>query len=453
MSNRFKLKLVTFVIAVVATSSVIAQPKPDQVTLQSESTEFDFFSDALTIIQTNHISRPTMTQLVKPCLPVEAGPLDRLSNLQGLDQLREHLRSIKIQDLKQVLRDCLKQSVRALGPYNDLLDSAIFETSENLPAGVGVNLQIKDEQIVIVQTIDGAPAEDANLRANDVIQSIDGQTLNGQSLIEVVKRLRGAVGSTVALTILRNGSSQPIEVKITRKRVTQNRFILKSMSDEILYLAVHSFQESTVREIRNLLRKMRSESKTPSAGLILDLRNCSGGLFDATLNLAALFLPRDAQLSKQQDYASKIEILNFESSRQRFRDWVALDAPQNLEFQSIPIVVIVSARTSSGAEIVAAALQDNRRATILGEKTFGKGSIETILRTKQADLALQLTTTQTLRLDQSLLEGNGITPDDGFAVQHWAGTLPPNNKAVDVSDPIIARSLVLLKQKAKPKSD
>jgi len=260
--------------------------------------------------------------------------------------------------------------------------------------GVGVEVSVENGIISVITPIEGSPAANAGVKPGDQILAIDGQTTKGMILYDAVKMLRGPKGSKVKITLKREGGDGPMEIILTRDIIHIDSVKFKLLDDGIGYIKVSQFQENVSKDLKDSLAQMEASKGGKLKALILDLRNNPGGLLDEAIEITDEFIDeglivsvkgRDPNETKEY-YATKGEI----------RDY--------------PLVVIVNKGSASASEVVAEALQDSKRAKILGSKTFGKGSVQTIIRLDDGS-GLKLTTAKFYAPSGRSISEIGVTPD------------------------------------------
>lgn len=242
--------------------------------------------------------------------------------------------------------------------------------------GLGIEVTMENGLIKVVTPIDDTPAAKAGVKAGDYITHLDGEPVLGLSLADSVERMRGLVDTDIAITIRRKDVKEPVELTITRAVITVQSVRGRLEDDDILYLRISSFTEQTDSGLRKTIKRLAEEAGGDYKGLILDLRNNPGGLLDQAIAVSDAFLPKG-------------EIV---STRGRdSRDSQRYNATSDDVVDGRPVVVIINGGSASASEIVAGALQDHRRAVILGTKSFGKGSVQTIVPL-QGNGAMRMTT-------------------------------------------------------------
>lgn len=257
--------------------------------------------------------------------------------------------------------------------------------------GIGTEIGMQDEQLIIIAPIAESPAERAGLKAGDAILAIDGETTMGISLDTAVERIRGTQGTAVVLTIQREGA-EPSETSITRETITLKSVFLSYPREGIALLRVSYFGPETAEDMLKIANKVRLES---TRALVLDLRSNPGGYLDAAIDVASVFLPRGTTVVYEQDAQGN--------------DTAELSNNDPI-LPEIPVVVLVDRGSASASEIVAGALQDAKRATLVGEKTFGKGTVQE-LRQLSDGSDLKITVARWLTPNKRLIDKEGIEPD------------------------------------------
>jgi carboxyl-terminal processing protease len=284
-----------------------------------------------------------------------------------------------------------------LDPHSSFMPPEMYremqlETQGNF-GGVGIQVAVKDRQLTVVTPIAGTPADRAGLQPGDRLAKIDGAPVQEMTLMEAVKRLRGPAGSTVTLTILRQDSPGPFQVALTREIIALKPIKSIELEHAVAYVKINGFSEQSGRDVQQAVKGLSGKRMQ---GLILDLRGNHGGLFNESIRVAELFL----------------------NTGQPIVSTVARAKNQSAEFQTthsgpllkVPMVVLVDGGSASASEIVAGALQDLKRALIVGRKTYGKGSVQTIIPLSDGS-ALRLTTAKYLTPLRQSIDGEGIHPD------------------------------------------
>lgn len=299
---------------------------------------------------------------------------------------------------KDLIYGALKGMLASLDPYSQFMDPDTYNEmkveTEGEFGGIGIEITLKDDLLTIISPIDDTPAYKAGLKAGDKIVKIDGTIVKDLTLIEAVKKLRGKPGTDVNIIILRESEKKLLEFTITRSIIKIESIKKAEMLEPgIGYIRLSEFQENTPKDLSDALKKIEAENLK---ALVLDLRNNPGGLLDVAVDVAGKFLEE-----------GKIVV----TTRGRVDN-------QNLEFKSknknnhlnYPIAVLINGGSASASEIVAGALQDYKRALIIGTKSFGKGSVQTVMPMSDGS-ALRLTTSKYFTPKGRSIHGEGIMPD------------------------------------------
>ena len=259
--------------------------------------------------------------------------------------------------------------------------------------GIGIRIGVEDEQVVIIEPMDGTPASKAGLKQGDRIIKIDGQPTQGLPLQEAVRRMRGPVGSRVVLNIMHHGTVEAKDVSITRAKIELKTVESQVLDGHIGYVKVRGFHETTLQELEKGLGRL---SQQKIGGLILDLRNNPGGLLSQSVKVCYLFVD---------------EGLTVVSTEGRLRNQTSrFMSNGGGQYRQYPLIVLINAGSASGSEIVAGALQDLQKATVIGTKSYGKGSVQTIFPLQDGS-GLRLTTAHYFTPSGRSIDHIGITPD------------------------------------------
>jgi carboxyl-terminal processing protease len=310
----------------------------------------------------------------------------------------------------QLTKDSLKGMLTGLDPHSDYMDEAEYQDmlsdSHGEFTGIGAELTREDNHPKILSPIDDTPAALAGIKPGDVILRIDGAPTDSMTLKDAVDKLRGAAGTKVRMTILRAGK-KPFDITVTRAIIHVASVKSGLEPGHIGYIRISTFMETTQNEFVEALNRLKHQAGGKLDGVVLDLRNDPGGLLDSAVQIAGDFL----------DGGTVVSIRGRSED-----DDESFDAhPNGDRLQDIPVVVLINAASASASEIVAGALQDRHRATILGTRSFGKGSVQTIIPL-DGHGALRLTTARYYTPSGRSIQGQGITPDQVV--------LPPKNEQV-----------------------
>jgi carboxyl-terminal processing protease len=299
----------------------------------------------------------------------------------------------------ELAKDALKGMLTRLDPHSDYMDQEQYQQMTAVTrgqfGGIGVELTLEGKVPEVISPIDGTPAAEAGIEPGDRIVKIDALPTTGMDVEEVVKRLRGPAGSRVTLTIARNDRN-PFEVTLTRNviRVVSVKSDLKP--NNIGYARVTTFTENTASELARAIENMKTRTQGRLNGFILDLRNDPGGLLDASIDVAGVFLDGAVVVTTRGRNAADDHVYRAQATGDLLR--------------GTPVVVLINSASASAAEIVAGALQDQHRATVMGTRSFGKGSVQTIIPLEGRG-ALRLTTALYYTPSGRSIQGQGISPD------------------------------------------
>ncbi|GAA5783852.1 peptidase S41 [Chitiniphilus shinanonensis] len=318
-------------------------------------------------------------------------------------------------DDKKLISEAIKGMVAGLDPHSSYLDEDAFkdlqENTQGEFGGLGLEVNMEDGLVRVVSPIEDTPAFRAGVKAGDYIVKIDDTQVQGLSLSEAVNKMRGKPGSNVRLTLLRKGEGKPIVLTLKRAIIKVQSVKSKLAEPGYGYIRITQFQERTTENLASALQALYKENKTPLKGLVLDLRNDPGGLLNGAVGVSAAFLPKDALVVYTDGRTSDAKI-RLTATRDNYQRGGRDDFFKNVpaEVKTVPLVVLVNGGSASASEIVAGALQDHKRALIVGTQTFGKGSVQTILPI-DAKSALKLTTARYYTPNGRSIQAKGITPD------------------------------------------
>ena len=325
---------------------------------------------------------------------------------------------------KQLLENAIRGMLTGLDPHSAYLDpedyKGLQEGTTGEFGGLGIEVGIENGLVKVIAPIDDTPAQRAGVKPGDVITKLDDTPVKGMALNDAVKHMRGKPGSPITLTIVREGVEKPLEIVITRAVIKVESIKTKLLEPDFGYLRISTFQERTAEDLRRALREIKAENKGPLKGMVLDLRNNPGGILSAAVSVADAFIEKGLIVYTEG---------RVEDSQLRFSA-----KPDDL-LNRASMVVLVNGGSASASEIVAGALQDTRRGIIMGSRTFGKGSVQTILpMSNQA--ALKLTTALYYTPSGKSIQAEGIKPDiilDRVEVAVVDGDDPLSLKEADLS--------------------
>ena len=312
----------------------------------------------------------------------------------------------------KLIREAINGMVRGLDPHSDFLDAEAFKelqvSTQGKFGGLGIEVGIEDGIVRVVSPIEDTPAFRAGIKTGDLIVKIDDIATRGLPLNKAVEKMRGKPGTDVVLTIVRKDVDQPLTFTLTREEINVKSVRAKALEPGYAYIRVRNFQERTGEDLAKALKDMFKQGDLK--GLVLDLRSDPGGLLNQAVAVSAAFLPKDA-LIVYTDGRTPDAHMRLTASRENYtrrgEDYLR-DLPAAVK--KVPMVVLVDGGTASASEIVAGALQDHKRATVMGAQTFGKGSVQTILPLSN-NAGLKLTTARYFTPAGRSIQAKGIEPD------------------------------------------
>ena len=322
-------------------------------------------------------------------------------NLFGeiFDRIREEY--VDAPNERELVRAAIRGMLTSLDPHSDYLDPEDYEEVREDTAGtfggLGIEVIMENEVIKVVSPIDETPAARAGVLANDYIVELDGEPVRGLGLDQAVDKMRGEVGTNIVLTIVREGLSEPIEIEITRDIITF-RVVRKSVRDNVGVIRLARFTGQAYAGVEDAVRDLHDELGDDLKGLILDLRNNPGGLVDQAVFISDAFLGRGNILSTRG--RTEEENTRYDANPDDLDKLVA----------DVPLIVLVNGGSASASEIVAGALQDQARATLVGTRSFGKGSVQSII-SLGANGGMRLTTSRYYTPSGRSIQAAGIQPD------------------------------------------
>lgn len=321
-----------------------------------------------------------------------------LLNLFGEVMERAKTTYVEEVDDKKLIESAINGMLVSLDPHSSYLDAQSFkymnEQTLGKFGGLGIEVTMEQGVVKVVSPIDDTPAARAGLKPGDYITNIDGENVVGMTLNDAVDKMRGKVGTKVKLTIRRLGE-KPFDVTLKREEVKIQSVKTEILDGDIAYIRITSFSGDTDKNVENAVRKAKKKLKEKLKGVVIDVRNNPGGLLDQAVNVSDLFLNQG-------------EIVSTRSRNEA--DTVRYSAQEGDIAENLPIVVLINDGSASASEILAGALQDHKRAIILGEKSFGKGSVQTVVPLGKYG-AMRLTTARYYTPSGRSIQATGIVPD------------------------------------------
>jgi carboxyl-terminal processing protease len=314
---------------------------------------------------------------------------------EGLDRIQNNY--VEEVDPKKLIYGALSGMARSLDPYSQFMEPDMYNETkvetEGEFGGLGIRIEIKDEILTVVAPIEGTPAYRQGVLPNDRIIKIDGKETKGLSLIEAVKRLRGAKGTKVAITIYREGAKDLLEFTIVRDIIKIESVKYKMLDEKLGYIKINEFTEKTALDLDTALTALE---KSNAEKLILDLRNNPGGLLNTCIEVCKQFIGDNKLLLSIRGRDVKMNQQFLADKTAKHKKW--------------PMVVLVNRGSASASEILSGVIQDYKRGKILGAKTFGKGSVQTVMPMSDGS-GLRLTTAKYYLPSGRSIHEIGVTPD------------------------------------------
>jgi len=322
----------------------------------------------------------------------EYKPLKQFSQVMDLIE-KSYVQEV---DREELVKGAIEGMLRNLDPHSGYLDKDAFqemqvETSGEF-TGVGIEITLQNGRLTVVSPIEDTPAYEAGLKAGDVILEINGEATQDISIMDAVHKIRGPKGSEVELTVLHRGADKPETITVVRDVIPVHSVKSRVLEQGYLYLRITNFNQNTTSELKEVLQEKREGLQ----GVVLDLRSNPGGLLDQAVSVADMFLSQGKIVYTK----GKVDQAQMSFSAKT----------KESDFGSQPMVVLINAGTASASEIVAGALQDQKRALILGERSFGKGSVQTVIPLADGS-GIKLTTARYYTPKGRSIQAEGIAPD------------------------------------------
>lgn len=329
----------------------------------------------------------------KPDLPIE--------DLRAFSEIFGRIKSSYVEPVedKELIENAIRGMLSGLDPHSNYLDLEGFkdlrEGTSGQFGGLGIEVSMEDGFVKVVSPIDDTPAAEAGVKAGDLIIRLDDTPVKGMSLNDAVDIMRGEPGTAIQLTIMREGEDRPITLELIRAIIKVESVRHETVEPGYGYLRISTFQSPTGESVREAISKLKSDNGGSLKGLVLDMRNNPGGVLDAAVEVSDVFIDKGLIVYTEG---------RIENADQRFH------AKPGDMLNGAPIVVLVNGGSASASEIVAGALQDHERAIILGSKTFGKGSVQTVMPLTN-DTAVKMTTARYYTPSGRSIQADGINPD------------------------------------------
>ena len=358
---------------------------------------------ALTTVSLQTVARGTLAPL----------PLEELQQLAAVFGMvkSDYVEPV---DEKKLITDAISGMVASLDPHSVYFDKKSFkefrEGTSGRFVGVGIEITQEDGLVKVVSPIEGSPAFRAGLKTNDLITKIDETMVKGLSLNDAVKKMRGEPNTKVLLTIFRKDENRSFPITITREEIRTQSVRGKVIEPGYAWIRLSQFQERSVDDFVKKVEEVYKQEPNLK-GLVLDLRNDPGGLLDAAVAVSAAFLPENVTVVSTNGQLAESKF-TYKASPEFYQRRGGVDPLKRLPaaLKTVPLVVLVNEGSASASEIVAGALQDYKRGTIMGNQTFGKGSVQTV-RPLGPDTGLKITTARYYTPSGKSIQAKGIVPD------------------------------------------
>jgi carboxyl-terminal processing protease len=344
----------------------------------------------------------TQPRLLLDSARAQAAAADTYHQLSLFGDVFEQVRADYVEkpDDRKLIESAISGMLAGLDPHSGYMDAKSFgdmqvETRGEF-GGLGIEVTMEEGLIKVVAPIDETPAAKAGIMANDIITHLNEEPVQGLTLDQAVEKMRGPVNTRIKLKITRKDQDKPVEVSITREIIRVRSVRSRLEGDDVGFIRVTQFTEQTADGLKKAITDLMTQSGDKLRGFIVDLRNNPGGLLDQAISVSNAFLERGEIVSTRGRNAEEI---------------VRFNARAGDLTKGKPLIVLINGGSASASEIVAGALQDHRRATVIGTRSFGKGSVQTIIPLGSGNGALRLTTARYFTPSGRSIQAKGISPD------------------------------------------
>jgi len=344
----------------------------------------------------------TQPRIVFDGSSAKAAAADTYRQLSLFGDVFERVRADYVEkpDDSKLIESAINGMLAGLDPHSSYMDAKSFRDMQVQTrgefGGLGIEVTMEDGLIKVVAPIDETPAAKAGVMANDIITHLDDEAVQGLTLNQAVDKMRGPVNTKIKLKIVRKGAEKPIDIAITRDVIRVRSVRSNLNGDDVVYIRISQFNEQTTEGMRKAINDLTTQTGDKLKGFVVDLRNNPGGLLDQAISVSDAFLERGEIVSTRGRNAEETQRFNA-----RAGDLT----------KAKPVIVLINGGSASASEIVAGALQDHKRATIIGTRSFGKGSVQTIIPLGSGNGALRLTTARYFTPSGRSIQAKGITPD------------------------------------------
>ena len=332
----------------------------------------------------------------------KAAAVDTYRQLNLFGDVFERVRADYVEkpDDQKLIETAINGMLAGLDPHSSYMDPKSFRDMQVQTrgefGGLGIEVTMEDGLVKVVAPIDETPAAKAGVQSNDIITHLDEEAIQGLTLNQAVEKMRGPVNTKIKLKIMRKGADKPIEVSITRDVIRVRAVRSNMQDDDVGYIRITQFNEQTTENMKKAISDLQTQAGDKLKGFVIDLRNNPGGLLDQAISVSDAFLDKGEIVSTRGRNAEET---------QRFSA-----RPGDLT-KAKPIVVLINGGSASASEIVAGAIQDHKRGIVLGTRSFGKGSVQTIIPLGAGNGALRLTTARYFTPAGRSIQAKGIVPD------------------------------------------
>ena len=350
----------------------------------------------------NLVASAALIALVPLASPGAASDSDSGINFNMIREIYNQVKASYVEPVtdKHLIEGAVKGMLSSLDPHSSYMDAKEYKEmmvqTRGEFGGLGMQVTMENGLVKVVSPIDDTPAAKAGMKPNDLIVAIDGASVSDMTLSEAVDKLRGPIGTQVKLTVRRK-DTDPFQLTLTRADIKVDPVKAQLKGRDIAYLRITNFSERTDRALEQAYKSLEQQSGNKLTGVVLDLRNNPGGLLDQAVAVA-------------NDFLNQGEIVSIKGRQPR--DNRRYEAQRNRDItHGLPMVVLINGGSASASEIVAGALQDNHRAVLLGTRSFGKGSVQTVLQVQESGGAIRLTTALYYTPSGRSIQAKGIEPD------------------------------------------
>jgi carboxyl-terminal processing protease len=343
----------------------------------------------------------TQPRIVFDAARAQAAAADTYRQLSLFGDVFERVRADYVEkpDDGKLIESAINGMLAGLDPHSSYMDGKSFRDMQIQTrgefGGLGIEVTMEDGLIKVVAPIDETPAAKAGIMANDIITHLDDEPVQGLTLNQAVEKMRGPVNTKIKLKVMRKGQDKPVEVAITRD-IIRVRSVRSRLEDDVGFIRITQFNEQTTEGLKKAISDLSAQAGDKLKGFIIDLRNNPGGLLDQAISVSDAFLEKGEIVSTRGRNAEETQRFNSRAG----------DLTKNK-----PIIILINGGSASASEIVAGALQDHRRATVIGTRSFGKGSVQTIIPLGSGNGALRLTTARYFTPSGRSIQAKGISPD------------------------------------------